>query len=93
MYINSKFNILDPHQTIVDVIANVPKDNQWKLNEEIDFENKGSDGQSVPKHLGIIAKSMLDWELAIADHMDLTEPERRNITEGRNKDRPDLQRY
>ena len=85
--------MLDLYETIEDMIAQiVPKSYLWKLDKEIDFESESSDGQLVPKHQGKIAQSMLDWEMRIADHMDFTESERRDITEG-NKCHPDLQRY
>ena len=92
MYYNS-LTIVGHHQTIIDVISTVPKANQWKLNKEIDFENKRSDGQLIPKHVGKIAESMLDWESTIADCMNLTDSERKDIVEGIYKDHPALQRY
>lgn len=82
---------LDIHQSFK-FMDEIPKAIRWKLDKELDFENTNHDGQIVPRHLGAIAESMHNWEASIGDHLGLTEPERRDITEGKHKDRPDLQR-
>ena len=61
------------------VLSSVPDANRWKLDREIDFEHRDERGQLIPRHLGKIARSMTDWEGAIADHLGLSEPVRREI--------------
>ena len=78
-------------RTLDDVVSSVPEDDRWKLDKEIDFEHKNAEGDVIPKHLGRIADSMTAWEGTIADHLDLTEPDRSDIRE-RNIREPKLQR-
>ena len=80
---------MDP--VVAEIIASVPQENQWKLHQEIDFENVSSTGQIIPKHLGKISESMTNWEGAVADHLGLTMAERSDIKE-RNIHKPALQR-
>ena len=77
-------------RSLDEVLASVPKDDRWKLDEEIDFEHRNAQGNLVPKHLGKIADSMTDWEGPIADHLDLSEADRSDIRE-RNSREPKLQ--
>ena len=83
--------IPDRDTTLNEVMATVPSDNRWKLDEEIDFEHKDTRNQVIPKHLGRIAESMTDWEGTIADHLDLSESDRSDIRE-RNIREPKLRR-
>ena len=75
-----------------EVIASVPEANSWKLDKEIDFENKNDIGQIIPKHLNRIAESMTDWEIIVADYLGLSDVERRDITDSNQND-PKKQRY
>ena len=61
------------------VLSSVPDANRWKLDREIDFEQRDERGQLIPRHLGKMAESMTDWEGAIADHLGLSEPDRSGI--------------
>ena len=74
------------------VLSSVPDANRWKLDREIDFEHRDERGQLIPRHLGKMAESMTDWEGAIADHLDLSEPDRSDIRD-KNPRQPELQRY
>ena len=44
----------------------VPKKNQWKLDNTIDFEHGG-----VPTHLGAIADAIDEWEGRVAEALAL----------------------
>ena len=44
----------------------VPKENQWKLDKQIDFEHDG-----VQAHLGVIADAMDEWEGRVAEALGL----------------------
>lgn len=81
----------DMARSLDEVIASVPPVNRWKLDQEIDFENKDVRGQVIPKHLGKIAQPMTDWEGAVADNLCLTDADRSDIKE-RNRFSPALQR-
>ena len=61
------------------VLSSVPDANRWKLDREIDFEHRNERDQLIPRHLGKMAESMTDWEGVIADHLDLSEPDRSEI--------------
>ena len=74
------------------VLSSVPYANRWKLDREVDFEHMNDRGQVIPLHLGRIAESMIDWEGVIADHLGLSEADRRDIRE-KNLNNPSLQRY
>ena len=78
-------------RSLDEVMATVPRDNRWKLDEEIDFDHRDARNQVIPEHLGRIADSMTDWEGDIADHLGLSEPDRSDIRE-RNIREPKLQR-
>ena len=73
------------------VLSSVPDANRWKLDREIDFEQRDERGQLIPRHLGKMAESMTDWEGAIADHLGLSEPDRSDIRD-KNPREPKLQR-
>ena len=66
-------------RSLSDILAGVPQANSWKLEEEIDFENKTGTGQTIPKHLGMIAETMTSWEGTVADNLGLTQPDRSDI--------------
>lgn len=66
-------------RTLQDIVASVPPETQWKLDQEIDFEHKNSCGDLIPMDLGKIAESMVDWEDSIADCLFLTDAERYDI--------------
>ena len=79
-------------RSVDDVVASVPADNRWKLDNEVDFEHRNTPGgQIIPKHLGKIAESMMNWEGTIADHLGLSEQDRSDIRR-RNIGEPKLQR-
>ena len=75
-----------------ELIASIPESNRYKLDKEIDFENKDIKGRTKPQHLGKIAEQMINWEGDIADNLGLTFEKREDILQ-RNSRRPDLQRY
>ena len=78
---------------IADLIASIPASSQWKVDKEIDFKNKQDiQGGTIPLHIGKIAAHMTDWEGTIADHLGLTDGERKDIS-GRYPQKLDLQRY
>ena len=72
---------------LAEIIASVPPNNRWKLEQEIDFEHKINTG-TIPRHLGKIADSMESWEGAVADCLNLTAGDKSAI---RGKDQ-ELQR-
>ena len=74
-----------------EVLSSVPGASFWKLDREIDFECRDDRGQVIPRHLGRIAESMVDWEGVIADHLGLSEPDRSDIRD-KNPREPKLQR-
>ena len=74
-----------------EIIASVPLTLQWKLDQEIDFENRSISGQTIPKHLGRIADSMTEWEGTVADCLGLSLPDRHDIKEN-YPNKPKLQR-
>ena len=76
---------------MAEILASVPPANQWKLDQQIDFEHKSVTGQTVSKHLGKIADSMKSWEGAVADCLGLGEADRNDIQE-RNRSKPAQQR-
>ena len=79
-------------RTLSEIIASVPTAVRWKLDQEIDFENRDIRGRVIPQHLGKIAEIILDWQGDVADHLGLTTADRNDIAEiHRNK--PKLQRY
>lgn len=80
-------------RTVEDFVASIPAANRWKLDKQIDSENRNAKGEIIPRHLGRIADSMVEWEDRIADELGLSEQDRIDIAEGRNKDKPVGQRY
>ena len=80
------------HRSLADLIASIPKVNRWKLDKEIDFENRDLRGRTVPLHLGRIAADMTDWEDSIADNLGLTATDKADIMEKFHR-KPSLQRY
>ena len=78
-------------RSVDDVVASVPADIRWKLDDEVDFEHRTAGGQVVPKHLGKIAESMMNWEGTIADHLGLSDQDRSDIKMS-NIGKPKLQR-
>ena len=79
-------------RTLSEIIASVPAAVRWKLDKEIDFENRDIIGRVIPKHLGRIADVILDWQDVVADQLDLSIIDRKDIVE-RYRDKPKLQRY
>ena len=78
---------------MAELIASIPANSQWKVDKEIDFENKQNvQGGTVPLHLGRIAAQMTDWESTVADLLGLTDAERKDIL-GTYPQKPELQRY
>ena len=65
----------------------VPKENQWKLDNTIDFENGG-----VPTHLGAIAEAMDEWEGRVADVLGLRTVDV-SVIKAKHKDSLTLQTY
>ena len=65
--------------SLMDVLASVPQDNLWKLDQEIDFEHKAGNGETTSKHLDMIAEFMKEWDGAVADNLGLTEADRIDI--------------
>ena len=80
------------HRTLADFIASVPEANRWKLDKEIDFENRNIRDCVTPQHLGRIAAVMTDWEDTVADLLGLTDADKSDIME-RNQRKPALQRH
>ena len=78
-------------RSLADILAYIPQRNQWKLDQEIDFEHKNNKGETVPKDLGRISESMTNWEGTIADNLGLTVTERKDIKESIPSN-PNLQR-
>ena len=74
------------------LIARIPAANRWKVDREIDFENRDIRGRTVPLHLGRIASDMTDWEGSIADNLGLTATDKADIMDKFNR-KPSLQRY
>ena len=79
-------------RTLSEIIASVPAAARWKLDQEIDFENRDIRGRVIPQHLGRIADVILDWQDVVADQLDLSIIDRKDIVE-RYRDKPKLQRY
>ena len=73
-----------------ELISRIPVANRWKVDQEIDFENKDIRGQIVQQHLGKIANCMIDWQLDVADELRLVEADKADILYQSN---PGLQRY
>ena len=68
------------HQSVLaNVILSIPESKRFKLDKEIDFENKDLRGQTVPKHLGKIAAAITSWEGAVADELGLSETDKEDI--------------
>ena len=78
--------------SLMDVLASVPQDNRWKLDQEIDFEHKAGNGETTSKHLDMIADFMEEWDGAVADNLGLTEADRIDIRQ-KYANKPDMQRY
>lgn len=78
--------------SLMDVLASVPQDNLWKLDQEIDFEHKAGNGETTSKHLDMIAEFMKEWDGAVADNLGLTEADRIDIQQ-KYANKPDMQRY
>ena len=78
-------------RSLLNVLSSVPDADQWKLDQEIDFEHRDVRGQVIPEHLGRIADSIVEWEGVLAYHLGLTEADTRDI---RNTypNKPSLQR-
>ena len=74
------------------LVASVPTTNRWKLDQEIDFENRDVRRQTIPQHLGKIADDMINWQSTVADELKLTNADRADIA-ARNQTTPALQRY
>ena len=72
-----------------ELIVSIPASSRWKVERDIDFENKDIQGRTIPQHLGKIAAQMIDWESEIADYLGLTHADRADIMEKK----PSLQRY
>jgi hypothetical protein len=79
-------------RTLIDLIASIPESNRWKIDREIDFENKDIRGCTVPQHLGQIAAVMTNWEGTISDTLGLTVSERTDIVDKYAR-KPSRQRY
>ena len=65
----------------------VPKENQCKLDNTIDFEHGG-----VPTHMGAIAEAMDEWEGRVADVLGLRTVDVSDI-KAKHKDSLTLQTY
>ena len=79
-------------RSLDDIISSIPARDRWKLDEEIDFENKNTvTGDLIPKHFGRIADRMTNWEGLVADNLDLSDADRFNIKE-HSPTKPELQR-
>ena len=74
-----------------ELVASVPACSRWKLDMEIDFENRDIRDQVIPQHLGRIASVMTDWKESIADHLGLRSADGHEIVE-RNPKNLGLQR-
>ena len=77
---------------VAELIVSIPESSRWKVDREIDFENKGVQGDTVDKHLGRIAAQMIDWEGTIGDNLGLTRVDIANVKE-KYPQNPELQRY
>ena len=64
----------DPRSTI-------PDSKRWILNKRIDFLNNNVRGQTVPRDLGKIAESVVEWDGAVGDELDLSREDRVYIKE------------
>ena len=76
---------------LADLVASVPEINRWKLDKEIDFENKDIRGRLIPQHLGQIAAVMTNWEEDLAIALGLTAADQSDIVEKHSR-KPGLQR-
>lgn len=70
---------LSQRSALENVILSIPESNKFKLDKEVDFENKDIRGQTVPKHLGKIAAAITSWEGAVADELGLSEADKEDI--------------
>ena len=78
-------------RSLDNVLSSIPDADHWKLDQDIDFENRDDRGHVIPRHLERIADSMVGWEGdLIADHLGLSEADRRNIRES-HPNKPSLQ--
>ena len=77
---------------VAELIVSIPESSRWKVDREIDFENKGVLGGTIDKHLGRIAAQMIDWEGTIGDNLGLTRADKKDIMD-RYPQKPELQRY
>ena len=75
----------DPRSTI-------PDSKRWILNKRIDFLNNNERGQTVPRDLGKIAESVVEWDGAVGDELDLSTEDRIYIR-GKAEDNCRKQRY
>ena len=78
-------------KSLHDVLSSVPDADRWKLDQEIDFENRNAIGQVIPQHLARIADSMVEWEGVVADHLGLSAADRMDVRET-YPNKPGLQR-
>ena len=76
---------------VAELIVSIPESSRWKVDREIDFENKGVQGGTIDKHLGKIATQMIDWEGTIGDSLGLTRADKKDIMD-RYPQKPELQR-
>ena len=79
---------------MADLIASIPASSRWKVDKDIDFENKQDiiQGGTVPLHIGRIAAQMINWEGTIGDNLGLTRVDIANVKE-KYPQNPELQRY
>ena len=85
--------MMEVQRKVAELIVSIPASNRWKVDREIDFENrKDIQGGTVQKHLGRIAAQMIDWEGTISDNLGLTRADRADIMD-RYPQKPELQRY
>ena len=77
---------------VAELIVSIPESSRWKVDREIDFENKDVQGRTIPQHLGRIAAQMIDWKGTISDNLGLAIVDRADIME-KYSQKPELQRY
>ena len=69
----------------------IPESRLWILDRKIDFMNTNNVGETIPRHLGLIADTMMyKWELSVADELGLSIGDREAISE-KYRDKPELQ--
>ena len=78
-------------RSLHNVLSSVPDADRWKLDQEIDFENRDGRGHMIPQHLARIADSMVGEEGVVADFLGLSAADRMDVRET-HPNKPNLQK-